>query len=640
MRIKLENRNSKRVFGVFFAISVLTAGVFAGASTKALLALEGGTIVLAFLRVELKNKATGKYVYILLFILVPVVTFFLTQFVQNLEAFSLKTELILLNVGICLVFQQFLLIFSSNIRFSVVCGCCVPVLLSVANDYVFRFRGNELTPLDFLSVGTAANVATKYDFTPTPPMIYTFALIGLLSLGMFCLPKWEITRNWRICMTELGITAAVFVAVIGGCTQKSPRYWMNYGAIYNGYILNFTLQFKDIYVPEPEGYSNDTIDALESTYPEENKDSLSYPDIIVIMDESFANLGVFENELSTNMEVMPFISSLQENTVWGYLNASVFGGSTANSEYEFLSGNSMAFLPQGSIVYQQFISDDSYSLISVLKEQGYDCVAMHPYYANGWMREAVYSQMGFDEMYFLEDFPQEQLIREYVSDQEMFEYIIDYHEQHDENTPLFLFGVTMQNHGGYSYEGPNYETKIHLEGYSREYPDAEQYLTLIHETDKAVEYLIEYYESIDRDVVIAFFGDHMPKLDNAFYEELNCGSFHTLDEQMRKQMVPFFVWANFDIEEKDVPCSSINYLSTYVLEAAGISLPPYYQFLKQTESLIPAINAYGYYSQEKQGFISLEEASGAEAEAINTYEILQYNNIFDKEGRSELFFGP
>ena len=104
-------------------------------------------------------------------------------------------------------------------------------------------------------------------------------------------------------------------------------------------------------------------------------------------------------------------------------------------------------------------------------------------------------------------------------------------------------------------------------------------------------------------------------------------------------MVPFFIWANYDIEEKEIPCSSINYLSTYVLDAAGIPLPPYQQFLKDTESLIPAINAYGYYSLEKQGFAALEEASGAEKEAIHAYEILQYNSMFDEENRSVLFFG-
>jgi hypothetical protein len=295
----------------------------------------------------------------------------------------------------------------------------------------------------------------------------------------------------------------------------------------------------------------------------------------------------------------------------------------------------MAFLPNGSIVYQQYFSENSWSLVSFFKEYGYNCVAMHPYLANGWMRDTVYPKMGFEELYFLPDFPQEQLIRGFVSDQEMFEQIIRIHEAQDVDMPLFLFGVTVQNHGGYAYEGADFQNTVSVEGY----PKASQYLTLARETDRAVEYLIEHYKTVERDTVIVFFGDHMPNVEPAFYEELNGGPFDTLDDQMKKQMVPFFVWANFDIEERQIPCSSINYLPLYTLEAAGLPLPPYMQFLKDTEAVIPAINAYGYYSAQEQCFLPLEDASGAEADAIRAYEYLQYNNMFDSEHRSEHFFG-
>lgn len=492
---------------------------------------------------------------------------------------------------------------------------------------------------DLLSISTAANVAAEYDFTPTLPMLYAVILEAILILGAYCLPPLSVPRTKWCVAGQIGAIAFCVAFLLLGGTQQYSKHWNNDGAAYNGYLLNFILQIKEVFVSEPDGYENDAVELLERQYNGESTDCVSCSDIIVIMDESFADFAVFGNNIFQCEKVTPFIDSMRENTIHGYLCASVFGGGTPNSEYELLTGNTMAFLPLGSIPYQQYFSENAYSLVSVLKNQGYNCVAMHPYYASGWMRKTVYPMMGFDEAYFLEDFPQEKLIREYVSDQEMFEEIIRIHQQQDENTPLFLFGVTMQNHGGYTYEGPNYEATISLEGYSQDYPEAEQYLSLIHETDKAVEYLIGYYAAIDRDVVIVFYGDHMPKVENAFYEELNGGSFDTLDEQMQKQMVPFFVWANYDIEEKVVPCSSINYLSTYVLEAAGIPLPPYQQFLKETESLIPAINAYGYYSLERQGFIPLEEASGAEEEAIRAYEILQYNSIFDEENRSIHFFG-
>ena len=76
------------------------------------------------------------------------------------------------------------------------------------------------------------------------------------------------------------------------------------------------------------------------------------PTIIAIMNESFADLSVL-GEFATNFELTPFMNSLKENTIKGYALASVYGAKTPNSEWEFLTGNSMAFLPEGSVVYQQ-----------------------------------------------------------------------------------------------------------------------------------------------------------------------------------------------------------------------------------------------------------------------------------------------
>lgn len=468
-------------------------------------------------------------------------------------------------------------------------------------------------------------------------MLYGLTMAAILILAVWCLPKLQTKRHF---LRQAAAAGFCTFALLGAGPQLSAHYWENDGSRYNGYLLNFLLQVETVFVKEPDGYGPDAIKKLESQYPQEEAAGSSAPDIIVIMDESFADLRTFGNGLSTSQEVTPFIDSLRDNTLKGYLYTSVFGGGTSNSEYEFLSGNSMAFFPQGSIVYQQYIQESPYSLLPVLQDAGYRCVAMHPYHKEGWMRNTVYPQLGFDESLFLEDFPQENLIRGFVSDQEMFEYIINYHEQHDNNTPLFLFGITMQNHGGYTYSGPDYEHTISLSGYSGDYPEAEQYLTLIRETDKAVQFLIEYYASIDRNVVIVFFGDHMPKIEDTFYEELNGGPCITLDDQMERYLVPFFIWANYDLPEKEIPVSSINYLPGYMLDAAGISLPPYFRFLKQTEQVIPALNAYGYYSLEKQQFLPFDQAEGAEADAISAYHMLQYNNVFDDENRSRFFFEP
>ena len=634
MKLTFEKRAGKLVCGGLLAILCPVSCLLLGYSVKAGLVRMAAAALMTAFRLDIPDRRVLTGIYAAVFLAAPCISFALGLLMQNINTADTNLFRILLNLLILLILQLLVLLIGSNIRLSLILGQVLPFLLILVQTYVFAFRGNSLTPMDFLSVRTAANVVSEYDFTPTATVLYATLITTIFLLSLFALPYLRMKRNLRNTLSQAAALVCAVLCLHFGSADITPWTWLDSGSLENGFLLNFCLQFKNIQILPPDAYSREAVDDLAAQYPAEEAPATG-PDIIVIMDESFADFRVFGTDFPQADEIMPYIDSLSENTIRGFLTASVFGGSTANSEYEFLSGNTLAFVPEGSIVYQQYYSEDSWTLLTQLKQYGYHCIAMHPYLADGWMRPTVYPQMGFEELYFLDDFPQAQMIREYVSDREMFEYIISYHEAHDADTPLFLFGVTMQNHGGYAYEGADFRETVLIDGY----PYASEYLSLAQETDRAVEYLIEYYKTVERDTVIVFFGDHMPKLESAFYDELNGGAFDTLDSQMKKQMVPFFVWANFDIEEQQIPCSSINYLPLYTMEAAGLPLSPFLQFLQDTEPVIPAINAFGYYSMENQCFLPLSEASGPEAEAISRYEILQYNNLFDDDGHSTHFFG-
>lgn len=123
------------------------------------------------------------------------------------------------------------------------------------------------------------------------------------------------------------------------------------------------------------------------------------PNILVIMNEAFSDLSVY-GDFNTTEDYMPFWRSLKKNTVRGNLYVSVKGGNTANTEFEFLTGNTMAFLPTGSVPYQQFLNGAMPSLASQLGKLGYQTAALHPYYSTGWNRDKVYPYLGFDSEYF------------------------------------------------------------------------------------------------------------------------------------------------------------------------------------------------------------------------------------------------
>ena len=569
-------------------------------------------------------------------------TGFISQTILSLSFLTTGAVRVLLTMCIALILFLAGYVITLRPVLSVSLVMAVLAVFSFVNRCVFAFRGSEIQPCDLLSIRTAGNVAAEYQITVQNTALYGFILTVLFIFASLALPHRETASRSKARILSACAALVLGAVFVPAGRTVQPLHYLQGGSYVNGFLLNFTLQFRETFVSTPAGYSAETVQSLGAQYRNDGRiaDAVTdKPDIIVIMDESFADLSILGSEPRTNIEVTPFIDALSENTVRGYALSSVYGGGTPNSEYEFLTGNSMLFLPPGAIVYQQYLKQPCYSMVEELKENGYQCIAMHPFVSSGWVRTTVYSYLGFDETHFIEDFPAEDLVRDFVSDREMFEKTVDlYEEKKAAGQDVFLFGVTMQNHGGYVYEGENYQQTVTLEGYEQDYDDAEQYLTLIHETDAAVEYLLDYFSGIEDNVVVVFYGDHLPNLDNRFYEELHGGAFETLDEQQLKYTIPFFIWTNYDIEEETVERTSLNYLSNYVYRAAGFALPEYNEALADVQSLIPAMNANGYYSPAKQAFTPYQEADGKEAELLNFYNQLEYNSLFDEKNRDEILF--
>lgn len=547
----------------------------------------------------------------------------------------------MINIGCVLVVYLVNLCLTARVNLAVTISHCFFMVLGFVNYFVYLFRDNEFTFADLRSIGTGLSVAGNYDLVLHDRGWHViFASILFLVMVKFIPIQFKKTSYVRLLSGQCAILACILIAL--NCHKMNTETWEQKGTYLNGYVLNFVLSARDSFVSPPEGYDLDTIIQLEETYGEVEENSMGIsleekPTIIVIMNESFADLSVI-GEMETNAQLTPFMDSLEENTIKGYALSSVFGAKTPNSEWEFLTGGSMAFLPSGSVVYQQYINDTPTSIVSTLKNEGYTCVAMHPYYETGWSRNLIYPTLGFDESYFLDDFEQQDIIRKYVSDRELYEKIIERYESRGHNEDLFIMSISMQNHGGYTTTYDNFEENYYKTG--RSYTDANQYLSLIHESDEALEELITYFSQVEEPVEIVFFGDHQPSLNKKFYQLLNGKGLSglTLEELEHLYTVPFFIWTNYDTPEETIEITSLNYLSTMTLERAGLDLPPYYQFMADLREVVPAINARGYYSLDKQRYLHIEDALGEELTWISKYQSLQYNSLFDKRNTSEIFF--
>lgn len=313
----------------------------------------------------------------------------------------------------------------------------------------------------------------------------------------------------------------------------------------------------------------------------------------------------------------------------------VFGAGTSNSEYEVLTGNSTQFLVQGSTPYQMNVKDEEYGLATTLETQGYKPIALHPYVGTNWDRNNVYEKMGFDEFYSKENWGSKiDNIRWCASDKSAYDKVIELDEQIDEK--MFVFLVTMQNHAGYDHSG--YENSVSL-NYQQDYPLTEQYLSLLQNSDEAFKGLVEYYEKREDNTLIIMFGDHQASIEDDFYGELFGKPVEELsfEESQQRFITPFYIWANYDIEEAtDVQMSS-NYFGSYILDKAGVRKSIYNEFLLDMQKDIPIIGQGGFCDNAGTWY-TFENAPELLTNKLNEYRILQYNYVYDRNNRVDDIF--
>lgn len=558
----------------------------------------------------------------------------------NIDFWALNKIALVLTFVFLFLVQGLLFCLTGSIRWAVVIYAVLVAVLGIANRFVISFRAMALSAADLFSIKTAMTVASDYTYQ--------------LDWTMFM----EILLTFVICVISLKLRGGRMLHPVGRavllllCMIVSYRYYyvccrtdfleqheirsqgFTHQLRYKQYDMLFTTLCTCFYLAadKPDGYSVQEAERIAQAYENDAADgSENMPNLIVIMNESFADYEQIGTGITLSEDAMPFIHSLTENTIKGNAYSSVFGGNTSNSEYEFLTGNTMAFLPASSVGFNLFVRGQMPSLASQLRSQGYETMAIHPYRGTNYRRNIVYPQIGFDTYYTRDDFEKPSYIRKYISDDCLADRIIEEYESKS-SQPLFCYNVTVQNHGDYTMSNAaNIDFQITVQNEEVNRTKAEIYENLIRESDSAFQKLVEYFETREEPTVILMFGDHQANLGDDTYEYL-IGTDLTQEELMEKYKVPFVIWANYDIEEETIEKTSLNYLYSIMADRLGLSMTGYQKYLLELSEEIPVINTLGYWGADGS-FYELDDPDSPYAEKINEYHILEYNYIFGKEDR-------
>ena len=704
-RIRIADIVFSVIMAVFLGLVLLGAAGGGCIGSKKLLLMNALTLLLLAVSLAAKHSEKGILSFLFsdvfqklcgaaVWIATPVCLFYITQ-LGVYSPLSIYPKYVLYGLILGYLFLLLLMFLTgragaAGIIFSFAAG-----LFLLVDYFVTQFRGRPFTVMDIVGARTAANVMSQYELTMNLKMsLLTDAVIVLMILNWFYQPlrmpsgkKGAVIRGLGFLLSAGILAAFIQTAVVTKefSTGKLFNPARTYGKF--GYWFVMIAETSYLKVEEPEGYSPEYVaertQALKDTMtagtgkeepqtdPEaetegqgpqeapaaeteglkpqdtsaaaaEGQEPRETPEnIIIIMNESFSDLETL-GKIKTDTPLLPFFHSLEENTTKGKIYVHVYGGGTADTEYELLTGSSKEFLPVGMVAYEAYTHDPEYGLVTTLKEAGFRTVAMHPFRAVNWNRKNVYERMGFDLFYSRTNWPdQMETIRGFASDRSVYDTILKLYREKEKGERLFTFCVTMQNHGGYTQSTwtDGFEPTVRLK-YKKSYTKAETFLTLANESDSAFEYLTEQFADSPEKTMIVMFGDHLPNLGNAFYNKIlgKKVSKLTAEEEMIRYQTPYVIWTNYEREfrEKDI---SANYLGSEILSEANLQMTPYNALQLEIMETLPVIGMTGVI--DSSGVFHETGDLPEEYEALlNEYRIFQYNLIFDRKNLVTEAFVP
>lgn len=215
----------------------------------------------------------------------------------------------------------------------------------------------------------------------------------------------------------------------------------------------------------------------------------------------------------------------REAVASGPLGVPAWGANTVRTECAFLTG-----LPPCALgihrfsPYRQLARRPLPTLASRLRALGYRTLCVHPYPASFYLRDKVMPQMGFDAFLDITAFPDAERDGQYISDAAVAEKVGTLLDDSD-NRPIFVFVITMENHGPLPLErpvptdAPTLAAPRGAASPAAESDDLRVYLRHLRNADRMLERLkrrLTPDTPRSRQGVLCWYGDHVPIMDDLY----------------------------------------------------------------------------------------------------------------------------
>jgi len=491
-------------------------------------------------------------------------------------------------------------------------------------------RGEPLLPWDLLLGKEALYITQSFSKSSSPDLaVFLIILVtAIVLLAVFLLigkekyrPLPKISTAVLSCLLFISLTHYIPLEKTFNFQLTTWSQKTTYDE--NGTLLGFLLNVNYMTVKEPEDYQDRNVkDIVSQTDRPYRTDPDFQPNVILVMSEAFWDPTLLTG-VTYSEDPLPYFHSLQKKYTSGFMLSPVYGGGTANTEFEVLTGLSTQFLPQGIIPYVQFVHKPLEALPAIYARQGYEATAIHTYDNWFYRRNLVYQDLGFDRFISKEFFNNPEIaVSGYIRDTELSNKILSQIKQSAK--PDFIFAVSMEAHGPYPNE---LYPENHIQVESALQPETEailaNYTNIVADVDQSLKILIEGLKKIDEPSIVVFFGDHLPMLGSQFDVYREAGYFqdeNSYEEYLNKYSVPFVVWDNYSRTKEDLRLSA-NFLGAYILERSKKEGSLLTNFLANLNEKGANVITSSYYLNEEK--ITDEE--------LAKYRLLQYDVLIGNE---------
>ena len=547
----------------------------------------------------------------------------------------------------------------------------IVVALSVANRFKIVFRQDPLTTWDFVLGAELAVIARSFSPRLVIGTLGGFALIiAIIAVAMVFVRNRKMSKAVRMAGLVLSLAAAFVSAQtvfsdyhlyrnlhVSGNPYRLKDQFNSRGFLYAFIHTHITSE-----ITQPTGFN--AVQTSEHISLEAERTALAYlqrletesvnmerhPHVIMILAEAFSELALSDGiTFANDFDPAYHYRRIRDESLHGYIVVPNFGGGTADTEFDILTGINTRHYRQMAYSYM-LITREFPGFVSVFNRLGFHSQAMHPGYAWFYNRQNVFEFLGFDNYMANEYFEDAPTRGGYITEEATFDRLIERFEEHLElrsNMPLLEFVITIQNHGPYD------EAK-HPNSYTIEfdsYPELSEsdmdllrtYFYGLADIDVQLGRIIDYFRASDEPVVVAYFSDHMPLVTRGILEAHhhppeNSPLMQELWPFIGDFTVPFIIWQNdaaakllegrtpeYRTNDRTLLMSSF-YFGAFVLEQLGLeTADPFMNFLSELRKKIPVQLEFAYFNMQGERFSYDDELH----DDVSFYKHWSYYRLFN-----------